>query len=130
MSPRMEVDNKTYIQNDIISNTRLAKTKNAQLIQQKKATTRQDHNTNAFRDESVIHSIVTTCGLYYKPETQPTADRLRQEVYVATDENYGMEEAIEWAKGFEIPHSTVASDMKKISADGFRRVHFVREIFT
>ena len=120
-SQRLEVENKIYRQNDIICNTRLAKTKSAQLVQQHKATTRQDHNVNAFRDESVIHSIVTTCGLYYKPETQPTADRIRQiltEAYVATDENYGMEEAIEWAKGFEIPHSAVTSDMKKFRAAG------------
>jgi hypothetical protein len=82
-----------------------------------------DNNNRAslIKDDSVIKAIVTTCRLYYKPDTQPTIDNVRQiltDAYKSTDENYGAEEAIEWANGFEIPSSTVTSDMNKFRAAG------------
>lgn len=80
-----------------------------------------NNRANLMIDDSVINAIVTTCRLYYKPEKQPTIDSVRQiltDAYKSTDENYGAKEAIEWANGFEIPSSTVTSDMNKFRAAG------------
>ena len=80
-----------------------------------------NNRANLIRDDSVINGIITTCKLYYKPDTQPTVDSVRKvltDAYESTDENCGVEEAIEWAHDFEIPASTVASDMKNFRAAG------------
>ena len=81
-----------------------------------------NHNTNArITDEKLINSIVATCNKYYQPANKPTVDSIRKtliEAYIATDENYGIEAAVEWANGFEIPSSAVASDMKKFLEAG------------
>ena len=72
-------------------------------------------------DDGLINCILTTCVKYFKPKTMPTVDSIRAiltDAYVSTDENYGIEDAIEWANGFEIPSSAVASDMRKFRAAG------------
>lgn len=69
----------------------------------------------------VIDSIIATCNMYYTPTTKPTIDSVQnilRDAYISTDENYGIEEAIQWADGFEIPSSAVDSDMRKFLAAG------------
>jgi hypothetical protein len=59
----------------------------------------------------------------------PTVESVRAiltDTYVSTDENYGIKEAIEWAEGFEIPSSAVASDMRKFRAAGLDFKSMVR----
>ena len=88
-------------------------------------TSRSTEVRNASRmsalDDGLINCILTTCVKYFKPKTMPTVDSIRailKDAYVSTDENYGIEDAIEWANGFEIPSSAVASDMRKFRAAG------------
>ena len=97
------------------------------------ATTSTQLITNAIvTNEILIDSIVATCNKYYQPVNKPTVDSTRRiltEAYIATDENYGIEEAIEWADGFEIPSEAVASDMRKFRSAGLDfRVMVKRQI--
>ena len=83
----------------------------------------------SIEDDNIINGIIATCIKYYKPKVMPTVDSVREiltDAYISTDENYGIEEAIEWAKGFEIPHSAVASDMRKFRAAGLNFETMVR----
>ena len=91
-----------------------------------------NNRANLIRDDSVINGIITTCKLYYKPDTQPTVDSVRKvltDAYESTDESCGAEEAIEWAHDFEIPASTVASDMKNFRAAGLDFNHGEKTTF-
>jgi hypothetical protein len=46
-----------------------------------------NNRANLIRDDSVIKAIVTTCRLYYKPDTQTTIDSVRQ---ILTDAHKSM----------------------------------------
>ena len=59
--------------------------------------------------------------MYYRPSSKPTVDSVKKilkDAYISTDENYGIEEAVQWADGFEIPSPTVDSDIRKFRAAG------------
>lgn len=82
-------------------------------------TTEVDNVNN--EDRNLIESIVDTCNAYYHPTMKPTIESVRRvltDAYISTVENYGIKEANEWADGFEIPTTTVLSDMKKFCAAG------------
>ena len=94
---------------------------NAALNTAMAASTSEQIKTKKIMNENLLNSIVATCNKYYQPMKKPTVDSIRKiltEAYISTDENYGIEEAIEWANGFEIPSSAVASDMRKFRAAG------------
>lgn len=94
---------------------------NAALHTAMAASTSKQIITKKIMNENLLNSIVATCNKYYQPMNKPTVDSIRRiltEAYISADENYGIEEAIEWANGFEIPSSAVASDMRKFRAAG------------
>ena len=80
--------------------------------------------------EYLIRDILTTATAYFSPEEiLPMAllHRIIQEAIQLTDDNYGINAAIMWPKGYEIPQALVDSNVRCLRAAGLNFTSMVRQ---
>ena len=93
--------------------------KDDELIKVKKATTVMSEEDLIFAREGIcpelIESVMKTARSMFSPEDnlcEESLIKLIVEAVNSTDGNYGVQEAVKWANGYEFPEHLVDSDLR------------------